>query len=63
MCRWKVEVEDVEVVHEVSAKHHLFFYQQAFAEAVGVVAAAIAHASAAGSVRPEKIPIFSKRAK
>ena len=25
MCRWKVEDEDVEVVHEAIANHHLFF--------------------------------------
>ena len=24
MCRWKVEDEDVEVLHEVLAKHHKF---------------------------------------
>ena len=48
-CRWQVEDGDVKVVHEVQVKHHLFFYQQAFVEAVGVAAAAIAQASAAGS--------------
>ena len=49
MCRWQVEDRDVKVVHEVQVRHHLFFYQQAFAEAVGVAAAAIAQASVAGS--------------
>ena len=48
MCRWLVEGEDVVVVHEVLAKHYQFFYQQAFAEAVGIATAAIAQASAAG---------------
>ena len=43
MCRWLVEGEDVEVVHEVLAKY------QAFAEAVGITAAAIAQATVAGS--------------
>ena len=42
MCKWQVEDGDVEA-------HHLFFYQQAFVEVVGVAAAAIAQASAAGS--------------
>ena len=45
----QVKVKDVEVVHEVQVRHHLFFYQQVFTEDVGVAAAAIAHASAAGS--------------
>ena len=49
MCRWQVEVKDVEVVHKVSVRHHLFFYQQAFVEAVGVATTAIAQASAVGS--------------
>ena len=44
MCIWLVEGEDVEGIHEVLAKH-----QQAFVEAVGIAAAAIAQASAAGS--------------
>ena len=48
MCRWQVEDWAVEVVHEVLVRHHLFFYQQAFAEAVGVAVAAIAHASVTG---------------
>ena len=43
MCRWLVEGEDVEVVHEVLAKY------QAFVEAVGITAAAIAQATVAGS--------------
>ena len=47
MCRWQVEDGDVEVVHKVQVRHHLFFYQQAFAEAVGVAAAAMAQASVA----------------
>ena len=42
MCRWQVEDGDVEA-------HHRFFYQQTFVKAVGVAAAAIAQASAAGS--------------
>ena len=25
MCKWQVEDGDVEVVHEVLARHHLFF--------------------------------------
>ena len=49
MCRCQVEDGDVEAVHEVQVRHHLFFDQQAFAEAVGVVAATIAQASAAVS--------------
>ena len=42
ICRWQVEEGDAEVAHEVIANHHLFFYQQAFVEAMGVVAVAIA---------------------
>ena len=45
MCRWLVQGEDIEVVHEVLAKH----YQQAFAKAVGIATTAIAQASAVGS--------------
>ena len=48
MCRWLVEGEDVGVVHGVLVKHHVDD-QQAFAKAVGIAAAAIAQASAAGS--------------
>ena len=44
MRRWLVVGDDVEVVHELLVKHH-----QAFAEAVGIAAATIAQASAAGS--------------
>ena len=44
MCRLQVEDGDVEVFHEVPARH-----QQAFAEAVRVASAAIAQASTAGS--------------
>ena len=47
MCIWQVEDGDVEVVHEAKANHHLFFYQQVFIKAIGVVVATIAHASAA----------------
>ena len=46
MCRWLVTGEDAEIVHEVLAKHHQYFYQQAFAEAVGITTAAIAQACA-----------------
>ena len=55
ICRWLVEGEDEEVVREVSVRHHRcltshqFFYQQAFVEAVGIAAAAIAQAGIAGS--------------
>ena len=50
MCRWLVEGEDVEVVHKVLVKHQpLVFDQQAFAEAVGIAAAAVAQASVVGS--------------
>ena len=35
LCRWKVENEDAGVAH---GAHRLFFYQQAFAEAVDVAA-------------------------
>ena len=49
MCKWKVEDGDIEVVHEVQVRHRLFFYQQAFVEAVGIAAVAIAQASVVGS--------------
>ena len=49
MCRWLVEVEDVEVVHEVLVRAPSLFYQRAFVEAIEIVAAAIAQASTAGS--------------
>ena len=49
MCRWLVEGKDVEVVHEVLAKHHQCLTKQVFAEAVEIAATAIAKASAAGS--------------
>ena len=47
-CRCQVEDGDVKVVHEVLARHHLFFYHQAFMEAMGASIVAIAQASAAG---------------
>ena len=49
MCKWQVEDGDIEVVHEMQVRHHLFFYQLAFTEAVRVAIAAIAQTSAAGS--------------
>ena len=45
MCKWLVEGEDVGVVHEVLVRHHAFD-QQAFAEAIRIVVAAIAQACA-----------------
>ena len=48
ICRWQVEEGDVEVAHKAIANHHLFFYQQAFVEAMGVATATITQASAAG---------------
>ena len=44
-CRWQVEEGDVRVAYKAIADHHLFFYQQAFVEAIGVATAAIAQAS------------------
>ena len=50
MCGRQVEGRDVMVVHEVLVKHHLFsISRQAFIEAVGFAAAAIAQVSAVGS--------------
>ena len=49
MCRWQVKDGDIEVVHEVQVRHHLFFYQHAFVEAIGIAVAAIAQTSVAGS--------------
>ena len=46
ICRWQVKEGDAGVAHEAIADHHLFFYQQAFIEAMGAAAAAIAQASA-----------------
>ena len=45
-CRWQVEEGDVGVAYKAIADHHLFFYQQAFVEAIGVAIASIAQASA-----------------
>ena len=42
LCRWQVEDEGVEVVHGVMVDRHLFFYQQAFIEAMGVAIATAA---------------------
>ena len=39
MCRWQVEDGGVEVAHEVPVRHHLFFYQEAFIEAMGTTIA------------------------
>ena len=50
MCRWLVEDADVEVVRpRGGSQTPPVFDQQAFAEAVRIVATAIAQASAAGS--------------
>ena len=46
LCRWLVEGEDVEGVHEVLGQAPPTFDQQAFAEAVGIAVAAIAQACA-----------------
>ena len=43
--RWLVKDEDVEGVHRVLVRHH---HKQAFAEAVGITAAAIAQVGIAG---------------
>ena len=49
MCRWLVEDGDVEVVHEVLVKHHLFSISRPLLRLyVGIAAAAIAQSSAAG---------------
>ena len=55
MCKWLVEGEDVEVVHDQQASQAPptfdqlpTFDQQAFAEAVGITATAIAQGSATG---------------
>ena len=47
ICRWLVEDEDVKGVHRVQAPP--VFDQQAFAEAIGIAATAIAQASVACS--------------
>ena len=47
MCRWQVEVRGVEVAHGVPVKHHLFFYQEAFIEAMGAAIATATQADAA----------------
>ena len=49
MCRWLVEDQDTEDVLKEIVDHRSFFYQQAFVEAVGAVATAIAQSSAVGS--------------
>ena len=49
ICRWLVKGEDVEVVHGGTGQAPPVFDQQAFVEAVGIAAAAIAQASVAGS--------------
>ena len=47
MCRWKVEDEDVEVVHG-HCQPPPVFYQHAFIEAINVTIATFAQASVAG---------------
>ena len=47
MCRWQVEDEDIEVVHEVQVRHHLFLTSRPLLRLVAV--AAITQASAARS--------------
>ena len=49
MYRWLVEGEDVEGAHNVLAKHHQYLTSRPFVKAVGIAAAAIAQARAAGS--------------
>ena len=44
ICRWQVKEGDTKVAHEVIADNRLFFYQQAFVEAMGAAATAIAQA-------------------
>ena len=54
LCRWQVEDGGVEVAHGAIVDHHLFFYQQAFIEAMGAAIATAAQVDAArgqGGVR------------
>ena len=36
MCRWQVEAEDVEVVHEVLAKHHQYLTSRPLLRLLGL---------------------------
>ena len=36
MCRWQVEVEDVEVVHEMLAKHHQYLTSRPLLRLLGL---------------------------
>ena len=49
ICRWQVEDGDVEVVHEVQVRHHLFFTNRPLLRLLGLQLLPFAQASAAAS--------------
>ena len=74
MYRWQVEDGDIEVVHEVQVRHHLFLTSKPLLRLLGlqllllhklvqliVREVRVTSRGLSHIVRPEKIPIFGKK--